>query len=101
MNRKLSEDEKFKMVMKYRIDAIGESLIRKKMLSIYDGVYFSETPTEITRNNLMDELDNLYKESIGNKDILLKIVKLKELLKAVGKCSSTGFIFTRSKGDLF
>lgn len=84
-DRKLSEDEKFKMVMKYRIDAIGESLIRKKMLSIYDGVYFSETPTEITRNNLMDELDNLYKESIGNKDILLKIDELKELIKSEGK----------------
>ncbi len=68
-----------------RIDDLGESLIRKKMLSIYDGVYFSETPTEITRNNLMDELDNLYKESIGNKDILLKIDELKELIKSEGK----------------
>lgn len=81
----LNDDEKFKMVMKYRIDAIGESLIRKKMLSIYDGVYFSETPTEVTRNNLMDELDNLYKESIGNQDILLKIDELKELIKSEGK----------------
>ena len=84
-DKKLSEDEKFKMVMKYRIDAIGESLIRKKMLSIYDGVYFSETPTEVTGNNLMDELDNLYKESIGNQDILLKIDELKELIKSEGK----------------
>ena len=82
---RLNDDEKFKMVMKYRIDAIGESLIRKKMLSIYDGVYFSETPTEVTRNNLMDELDNLYKESIGNQDILLKIDELKELIKSEGK----------------
>lgn len=81
----LNDDEKFKLVMKYRIDAIGESLIRKKMLSIYDGVYFSETPTEVTRNNLMDELDNLYKESIGNQDILLKIDELKELIKSEGK----------------
>ena len=82
---RLNDDEKFKMVMKYRIDAIGESLIRKKMLSIYDGVYFSETPTEVTRDNLMDELDNLYKESIGNQDILLKIDELKELIKSEGK----------------
>lgn len=84
-DRKLSEDEKFKMVMKYRIDAIGESLIRKKMFSIYDGVYFSETPTEVTGNNLMDELDNLSKESSGNPEILLKINELKKLIEREGK----------------
>ena len=81
----LNDDEKFKMVMKYRIDAIGESLIRKKMFSIYDGVYFSETPTEVTGNNLMDELDNLSKELSGNPEILLKINELKKLIERKGK----------------
>ncbi|HEM5297817.1 TPA: hypothetical protein U1372_000619, partial [Streptococcus suis] len=82
--QKSSSDNQFKQILKYRIDAIGEQLIKRKLLSIWDKICFSEnlsdSPSEKSElNGLFQQL----KEASGNNEQILTIVsEIEELMNS-------------------
>lgn len=82
--QKSSSDEQFKQILKYRIDAIGEQLIKRKLLSMWDKIWFSETvPEPSSRNSEVDRLlQQLRKVYATNEQVLLKASEIEELMNS-------------------
>lgn len=82
--QKSSSDEQFKQILKYRIDSIGEQLIKRKLLSIWDNIRFSEIIPEPTSGN--SEVDSLLqklrKVSATNEQVLLRVSEIEELMNS-------------------
>lgn len=79
--QKSSSDDRFKQILKYRIEAIGEQLIKRKLLSIWDNIWFSETPS--SGNSEVDRLlQKLREVSATNEQVLLRVLEIEELMNS-------------------
>ncbi|HFI2473310.1 TPA: AAA family ATPase [Streptococcus suis] len=73
--QKSSSDDRFKQILKYRIDAIGEQLIKRKLLSMWDKIWFSENLSDSpSEKSEMNGLFQQLKEASGNNKQILTIV---------------------------
>ncbi|CYU43796.1 ATP-binding protein [Streptococcus suis] len=79
--QKSSSDDRFKQILKYRIDAIGEQLIKRKLLSMWDKIWFSETVPEISSGN-SELLQQIREVFATNKQVLLKVSEIEELINS-------------------
>ncbi|HFI0037327.1 TPA: hypothetical protein ACGOTT_002322, partial [Streptococcus suis] len=82
--QKSSSDDRFKQILKYRIDAIGEQLIKRKLLSMWDKIWFSDTvPEPSSRNSEVDRLlQQLREVSAANEQVLLKVSEIENLMNS-------------------
>ncbi|HFI0620845.1 TPA: AAA family ATPase [Streptococcus suis] len=82
--QKSSSDDQFKQILKYRIDAIGEQLIKRKLLFTWDKIWFSDTvPEPSSRNSEVDRLlQQLRKVYATNEQVLLKASEIEELMNS-------------------
>ncbi|MBO3756889.1 AAA family ATPase [Streptococcus suis] len=82
--QKSSSDDQFKQILKYRIDAIGEQLIKRKLLSIWDKIWFSEnlsdSPSE--KSELNGLFQQLKEASANNEQILTIVSEIEELMNS-------------------
>lgn len=79
--QKSSSDDRFKQILKYRIDAIGEQLIKRKLLSMWDKIWFSETVPEIASGN-SELLQQIREVFATNKQVLLKVSEIEKLINS-------------------
>lgn len=82
--QKSSSDDRFKQILKYRIDAIGEQLIKRKLLSMWDKIWFSENLSDSPSEK--SEMNGLFKQlkevSANNKQILTIVSEIEELMNS-------------------
>ncbi|MGQ7367315.1 AAA family ATPase [Streptococcus suis] len=83
-NQKSSSDDQFKQILKYRIDAIGEQLIKRKLLSIWDNIRFSEnlSDSSLEKSGLNGLFQQLKEASANNEQILTIVSEIEELMNS-------------------
>ncbi|MEG3310338.1 hypothetical protein [Streptococcus sp. SS-4456] len=82
--QKSSSDDWFKQILKYRIDAIGEQLIKRKLLSMWDNIRFSEnlSDSSLEKSGMNGLFQKLKEASGNNKQILTIVSEIEELINS-------------------